>query len=289
MPELPEVQTVVNDLQTIVGDSITGFWSDFEKGIKTKEFGKKITGQEIIRIFRSGKNIVITLKNGHSIIVHLKMTGQLLLKVESGKLKVENNKDADKYEKYVHHIFYLGKNHTLNFSDIRKFGTLELADEKTLAEKISTKGLDPFSVEYTFKNFQLLLVRGKNKTSHSRVTGKNLKQFLMDQSFISGIGNIYASEIPFDAKLSPLRKINSFNTVESKKLFSSIKKILSKAIKLRGTSFSDYRDANGKTGSFQKFLKVYGKAGKKCPTCDTIVHKVIIGQRSTFYCPKCQK
>jgi len=280
MPELPEVQTIVNDLQTIVGKKITGFWSDFEKAIRTKDFEKKVIGKKIASVFRSGKNIIIQLDSGAAIVLHLKMTGQLLVKTKGEKLKLKNSADSEKYAKYVHHVFYLDKNDKLNFSDIRKFGTLELVSEDALKKKISEKGLDPFSPEYSFKNFKILLGRAKNK---------NLKQFLMDQSFVSGIGNIYASEIPFEAKISPLRKIDLLSKQEEKTLFHSIKKILTKAIKLRGTSFSDYRDSSGKKGSFQNFLKVYKKNGQKCKRCATMVEKITIGQRSTFYCPVCQK
>ena len=274
MPELPEVQTVVNDLQSLVGKKITGFFSNFKKAVKTEGFEKKILEKRILTVFRSGKNIVITLENYESIVVHLKMTGQLLFR------KTLDKKTETKYEKHIHHTFELGKDHVMYFSDIRKFGTLELLDKETLNKKISEKGLDPFSDAYTLPNFKKLLERAKNK---------NLKQFLMDQTFIAGIGNIYASEIPFAIKISPLRKIGDLSSREEKVLFDSIQKILAKAIRLRGTSFSDYRDSAGKKGAFQNFLKVYKRNGQKCNTCDTIIKKIVIGQRSTFYCPSCQK
>jgi formamidopyrimidine-DNA glycosylase len=274
MPELPEVQTVVNDLQKIIRDKIIDFWSDFPKGIKTKKFAEDIKEKKITTIFRGGKNIIIELENKSAIIAHLKMTGQILLEDHAEK------NDRQKYSKHIHHVFYLKKQGRINFSDIRKFGTLELVDEITLKKILEAKGLDPISSNYTFENFIILLQKSKKM---------NLKQFLMDQSLIAGIGNIYASEIPFDVKISPLRKIDSLTAAESKKLFTSIKKILEKAIKLRGTSFSDYRDSKGKKGAFQNFLKVYKKNGQKCKKCDTMVEKIIIGQRSTFYCPKCQK
>lgn len=111
----------------------------------------------------------------------------------------------------------------------------------------------------------------------------------MDQSAISGIGNIYASEIPFDAELNPLRKIATLETKEINSLHKSIVKILAKAVDLRGTSFSDYRDAKGQKGGFQNELKVYGKAGKKCSNCGTIIEKNVVEQRSTFHCPTCQR
>lgn len=285
MPELPEVQTIVNDLQKIISDTIIGFWSDFKKAISVKinneDFEKIVTHKKIINIFRNGKNIIIELEKKYFIIIHLKMTGQLLLSQNfqfpaSGFQIPKQNK----YDKHVHHIFKFKKNGELKFSDIRKFATLEIVDEKIFKEKSEQKGLDPFSKKYTLKNFTTLI----NKNSK-----KNLKQFLMNQSIISGIGNIYASEIPFDAKISPLRKINSLSELEIKELFNSIKKILQKAIKLRGTSFSDYRDSSGEKGSFQNFLKVYKRNSQKCKNCDTIIKKVAVEQRSTFYCSHCQK
>jgi formamidopyrimidine-DNA glycosylase len=271
MPELPEVQTIVNDLQQIVGDQITGFVSYWPKAVKNssvKKFVASISGSKILSIERIGKNIAIKLNSESYIILHLKMTGQLVL----------DNKNAD--AKYARHIFYLKKHGALEFRDIRKFGTLEIIDATRLAALRASKGIDPFAKDFTLKKFFALLDKQKNKV---------VKVFLMDPKIISGIGNIYASEILFEAKILPNRKTASLETEEIKKLYQSIKKILRKAVLLRGTSSSDYRDAKGEKGSFQNHLKVYQRAGKKCLKCDTIVGKVIIGQRSTFYCPSCQK
>jgi len=287
MPELPEVQTVVNDLQIITGDTIIGFWSDFEKAVKAKNFKKEIIGGKIKNIKRLGKNIVIELDNKKFILIHLKMTGKLIL-VESQKSKVKSEETQEKVSKHLHHIFYLKKHGSLEFHDIRKFATLDLADAEKISQITQSKGMDPFDKDFTLQNFTDTIVSKENKTCHSRVTGKSIKSVLMNQSLISGIGNIYASEIPYDAKLNPLRKISSLNKDEIKSLYKSTLKILTKAIKLRGTSISDYRDANGKKGGFQNHLRVYGKAGKKCAKCDTIILKNIVEQRSTFHCPTCQ-
>jgi len=271
MPELPEVQTIVNDLQPIVGDTFTGFVSYWPKSIKNssvKKFTNSISGRKILDIERIGKNIVITLDSNAYIILHLKMTGQLVLDT------------VDENTKYARHIFYLKKHGALEFRDIRKFGTLEVVDAKQLAALRTSKGVDPFANNFTLNHFSTLLGKQKNK---------NIKIFLMDPKLISGIGNIYASEILFEANILPMRTANSLKTAEIRKLHQSIKKILQKAIRFRGTSSDDYRDTKGKKGSFQNHLKVYQKAGKKCPKCDTIIKKSIIGQRSTFYCPRCQR
>jgi len=270
MPELPEVQTIVNDLQTIVGDTLTGFVSLWPKAVKNSSVKKCITaisGRKILGIERIGKNIAITLDSGSYIILHLKMTGQLVLNT------------VDENKKYTRHIFYLKKHGALEFRDIRKFGTLEIVNAKKRAVLKASKGVDPFAKDFTLNYFSKLLDKQKNKV---------IKTVLMDQQVIAGIGNIYASEILFEAKILPMRTASSLKTAEIRKLHQSIKKILQKAIVLRGTSTSDYRDTKGKKGDFQNYLKVYQKAGKKCAKCGTIVEKSIIGQRSTFYCPNCQ-
>ena len=272
MPELPEVQTIVNDLQILTGDTITGFWTDFEKAIKTRNFKKALVGEKIKSIKRLSKNIVIELSSNNAIIIHLKMTGKLLI----NKQVSTNNLQ----QKHLHHIFSLKKNNALVFSDIRKFATLELISRDKLSEIEKTKGVDPFSKDFTLETFSKIITKHKNK---------NIKSILMNQAAIAGIGNIYASEIPYDAKLNPMRKLSSLTSTEIRLLHHSILKILTKAIEMRGTSISDYRDANGKKGGFQNQLKVYGKAGKKCHKCDTIIAKEIVEQRSTFYCPTCQK
>jgi formamidopyrimidine-DNA glycosylase len=269
MPELPEVQTIVNDLQILTNDTIISFWTNFKKAIKSDDFEENIIGKKIKNIERIGKNIVIRLSDDHLIIVHLKMTGKLLTNKLSSNLP----------SKHLHHIFHLRKNGSIEFHDIRKFATIELINNEKLSAMIALKGINPFSKDFTVATLKKIISNKKTK---------NIKSFLMDQTAISGIGNIYASEIPFHAKLNPLRKIDTLTVEEIKTLHSSILKILTKAIKMRGTSISDYRDAKGEKGGFQNELKVYGKAGKICEKCDTMIEKVIVEQRSTFFCSHCQ-
>ncbi|EKE20256.1 MAG: hypothetical protein ACD_8C00029G0001 [uncultured bacterium] len=274
MPELPEVQTIVNDLQKIIGDEFAGFFSDFPKAVKTDFFEKEILGSKIRSVSRLGKIILINLENKNSIAIHLKMTGKLLL-VESGDSKAENTQ-----EKHLHHIFDLKKNGKINFHDVRKFATISLLKEADIWEIKKKYGIDPIDEDFEIKDLVEILEKRK---------GKPIKSILMDNSVILGIGNIYASEILFDAKILPMRLGKSLSKIEVKKLHHSIKKILELAIKLRGTSVSDYRDSHGAKGSFQHELKVYKRNGQKCNKCDTIIEKVVIGQRSTFFCPNCQK
>lgn len=276
MPELPEVQTIVNDLQEIVGDQFTDFFSDFPKAVKSssqEKFRGKIVGKKIESVNRLGKIILINLSSKESIAIHLKMTGKLIL-VESRKSKA---KSAG--EKHLHHIFYLKKHGALEFHDVRKFATISLLDEKDVDLIKKDYGIDPIATLFSKKDLDAILEKRKNKS---------IKLVLMDNSVILGIGNIYASEILSDAGILPTKTAGSLNSEEVSELHTSIKKILKKAIRLRGTSVSDYRDSRGLKGSFQNELKVYKKHGQKCKTCDTIIEKVIIGQRSTFFCPKCQ-
>ena len=271
MPELPEVQTIVSDLKkAIVGKKIVSFESSFTKALKSgtlTDFKKNIIGEKIIGVERIGKNIVINLNSGMTILVHLKMTGQLV------------SSESPEKTKHLHHCFILNKG-SLCFYDIRKFGTLSLIGTSELGGKFSKLGIDPLSKGFNLRRMEEILKKNSSK---------NIKVLLMDQALISGIGNIYASEILFDAKISPLRKAAGLTKKETGQLLESTKEILKKAILMRGTSVSDYRDASGKKGSFQNALKVYKKNGQECAACGTIIEKSVIGQRSTFYCPKCQK
>lgn len=286
MPELPEVQTIVTDLnKKIKGDTITDFWSDHKKAIKNKfdDFVRGIKGRKILGTERIGKNIFINLSGNKTLYIHLKMTGHLLIKRKEAKDKKQKSDHFnDRVNQYVHHIFYLGKNKKMEFSDLRKFAKIVLADTDKInsLKEIESLGIDVMSEKFTLKKFQEVIEKKKNK---------KIRDILMEQNILAGIGNIYASEILFEARIYPERKVSSLGDKEVKNIFEAIKNILKKAIKMRGTSDSDYRDTSGAPGGFQKVLKVYRKAGEKCPSCDTMIKRIKIGQRSAFVCPKCQK
>ena len=303
MPELPEVQTIVDDLnRKIKGDTIVGFWSDWKKSVKmpVEKFTQEIKDKKILNARRIGKNIFINLSGGKTIYLHLKMTGHLLIKPQiqnsksktpnskfqtGSKFKLKSQKEPDyfseKVNQYIHHIFYLKSGRTLEFSDLRKFGKIILTDTDKIGEikEIKELGVDAMSRDFTPKKLDEILDRRKTK----------IKLLLMDQSKIAGIGNIYVSEILFEAGILPRRSADEISSKGRKKLFHAIKKTLKKAIKLRGTSDSDYRDTSGAPGKFQEVLKVYRRAGKRCPRCGTIIQREKMGQRGTFFCPKCQK
>lgn len=305
MPELPEVQTIVSDLNgKIKGDTIVGFWSDWPKAIKgksLKNFQKEIGGRKILGVRRLGKNIFLDLSGGKVLYIHLKMTGHLLIKsqiqnskfqtnsIPSTRDKIKNSKHDyfdDRVNQYVHHIWKLknksGREKTMEFSDVRKFAKIILDDAEKINSlpEIKKLGVDALSPQFTFRKFEEILEKRKTKP---------IGILLLEQDLLAGIGNIYRSEILFEAGILPSPPAGKLSAEEKKKLFQAIGKVLRKAVKLRGTSDSDYRDTAGAPGNFQKVLRVYRRAGEKCLKCGTIIKRIGLGQRSAFYCPVCQK
>jgi len=170
----------------------------------------------------------------------------------------------------------------MEFSDVRKFAKIILADTQKISAlpEIKKLGLDAMSPQLTLKKFKEISEKKKNKS---------VGLVLMDQEVIAGIGNIYRSEILWEAGLLPTKMVKDIKEAEWRKLYAALKKVLKKAIRMRGTSESDYRDTAGAPGNFQKALRVYKKNGKKCPKCGIIIKRQMLGQRSLFFCPQCQK
>ncbi|MCK5286166.1 MAG: DNA-formamidopyrimidine glycosylase [Candidatus Pacebacteria bacterium] len=284
MPELPEVQTIVSDLEEkVVGKTIMGFESEWKKRVRPSfsNFKKGVIGKKIVNSRRIGKHIILNLDNNFSIVIHLKMTGHLLLKPK--KLSSRSAKFFDeRVNGYVRHYFEFKDGSRLEFSDMRKFAWVALVKTKDVKKmkEISSLGVDALSEKLTFKKFNELL----NKKPKSKIG-----IILLDQKWIAGIGNIYRSEILFDARIYPERLVINLDLNERKKIYSAMRKILKRAVKLRGTSDVDYRDTGGKKGTFQNFLKVYRKTGKRCVGCKGLVKTMKMGQRSVFYCENCQK
>ena len=265
---------------------ITGFWSGWKKSVRmpVEQFEREIKGKKILSSSRIGKNIFLNLSGGKTIYIHLKMTGHLLVKFPISNFQFPKNKKSyfdDKVNQYIHHIFSLKSGRTLEFSDVRKFGKIVLEDTDKIGKikEIGALGADAMSPKFTFEMFDEILDKKTTK----------IKLLLMDQGKIAGIGNIYAGEILYEAGIMPTRRAERISHEERKRLHHAIKKVLEKGIQLRGTSDSDYRDTSGAPGRFQEALKVYRRAGKRCGKCGTIVKRIVLGQRGTFYCPRCQK
>lgn len=287
MPELPEVETIVRDLQkSIINQKIEDVWSDNKKVIKKpksfEQFRKEIKGKKIEKVWRRGKNIIFNLSENKALLIHQKLTGHLLVGqwiLDNGcwKSKIKGPLQ-EKVNTYIHLLFTLNNGQMLALSDLRKFAKAELWDRKKLEKELSSLGPEPLKENFTFKMFQESFQGKKGK----------IKQVLMDQKVIAGIGNIYSDEILFKAKIHPFKNTSELNQLELKKIYSAIKGILKKAIKLQGTSISDFRNIRGRPGSFNKIRKVYRREGEKCKRCGIIIQRVKIGGRSAHFCPKCQ-
>lgn len=283
MPELPEVQTVVSQLdRKITGKRVVSVWSDWKKKILTPfaTFTKTLKGARVIGARRLGKHIVIDLDNGHSIVAHLKMTGHFLVKDE------KNRRDPaftdDPINGYIHHIISFNDHTTLEFSDMRKFGWLKLMPTAEVNEhkSIAELGIDALSRKLTPALFREILTKRQTRT---------VGAVLLEQNLIAGIGNIYRSEALFLAGILPHRRIATLTPAEWKKLLPAIKQVLRHAVRLRGTSDGDFRDTDGLQGRFKRVLYVYGRTGEPCKKCGTMVERKKIGSRSTFSCSRCQK
>lgn len=291
MPELPEVETLIRALKKeITGRKIRDVWTDFPKNIKEpknfSDFKSKIKNKKIQKVWRRGKNIIIDLSENLAILIHQKMTGHLLI----GKWKLENGKWQpqirgpleESVNRFIHLIFWLDNGKMLALSDLRKFAKIILMETKKLSELEDLKklGPDPLEKNFSFGKFKQIIEESKGK----------IKQVLMNQEVISGIGNIYSDEILWLAKISPFKEIKTLNNREIKNIYTATKKILREAIKLKGDSMSDYRLITGVKGGYQKIQKVYRREGKPCFRKDGgIIQRAKIGGRSAHFCPVCQK
>ena len=230
--------------------------------LASKIIGKKIGNRKIVGLRRRAKILIIDFSNGSSLIFHLKLTGQLIFN--------------EKPSKYTRKVFNFDDGTWLVFNDLRKFGWYKIVKEtKTIEEKFG-----PEALEVKFKEFEILLKKRLNS---------KIKTLLMDQKFIAGIGNIYSDEILFASKVHPLRQIKTLQDKEIKSIHQNIKKILIKAIKYRGTTKQDYRDAFGQKGDNSDYLKIYQRKGESCIRCRAEIKRIKIGGRSAHFCPVCQK
>lgn len=235
-------------------------------------FISEIKGAKIEDVGRRGKAILIYLSNNNVLIIHLKIAGSLLYQRE----------EEERLPK-TQVVLKLNNGYELRFRDYRKFGFVKLAKVKNLSFEPELKelGAEPLDDSFTIEVFQNLL--------RKRLRSK-IKALLLDQSFIAGIGNIYADEILFYARVMPDRLASDLKEEEVLRIHSGIKKILTKAIEERGSSIATYTDLMGSPGNFTNFLKVYGKAGKPCPNdCKGIIEKIKIAGRGTHFCRNCQK
>ncbi len=308
MPELPEVTTTVKGLQSVLPKlTIKDVWTDlavknqkvkqFQKTIKNDQFFKKlkklVSGARVLNVERRAKNILINLSNDQTILIHMKMTGHLIF----GKYIFHKKKNKwtpdkkeikelhDPYNRFIHAVFSLSNKKHLAFCDARKFGkitifpTRELTSPDNLLNKL---GPEPLDITFTFEKFVERLKIKKNS---------KIKSVLIDQSIISGIGNIYSDEMLWSSSIHPESKPRNIPNIKLKLLYKSMRKVLITGINFGGDSTSDYRNIRGAKGNFQGKHNVYRRENKKCVKkgCNGVIIRKVIGGRSAHFCNHHQK
>ncbi len=273
MPELPEVETIRTTLSEHVSDSkiekVKLIWASAVCGWEDQSFEDLVTGRRIQTIDRRGKYLLIRLDSDLTLIAHMRMTGRL-------------NYFAEKQEPAKHTHVVLSLDHgEVHFSDVRKFGRIQAIPTPLCFSGSSLCKLGPEPLEAEFTPGILKERFGKKKLS--------IKAALLDQHVLAGMGNIYVDESLFQAGISPERGVDTLSEEEISKLHRAIQNVLQAGIDAQGTSFRDYRDANGEKGFFEQALQVYGRGGKPCTVCGQTLERVRLAGRTTVYCSSCQK
>lgn len=273
MPEKPEVITVARTLEEkILGKKITDchiYWNNIIAFPTAKEFQNKIKNQMIHKITTRGKFLVLELDHDN-LLIHLRMEGKFLFR---GK-----NEPLGKHE---HVEFLLDDKESFRYHDVRKFGKMYLISKE---DTYQVKPLSELGYEYDDLNLT-------KEYLYEKIHSKNLpiKTVLLDQTIIAGIGNIYDNEILFMSKISPQKKASQLTKKDCQNIIDNTKIVLQKAITLGGTTIRSFTSAEGVHGLFQNELLIHGKNGEKCIHCGSIIQKIQIGGRGTYYCPSCQK
>ncbi len=329
MPELPEVETTVRGLRKyVVGKTITDFWCDWPNMIRyttPATLGKLISGSKIVAVRRRAKHILIDLKSQNkretnkTLVIHMKMTGHLLY----GQYKRCNEQSArsnlqtwravgagplrdDPYNRFIHAIWTLvpaslplrqgfagqarlrGAKMHLAFSDMRKFGRIALHDTHNLYNAKELENLGPELWDLDVNRF-IAIYLPNNKTGRTTSRG-TIKQKLLDQRLLAGVGNIYADESLWASGIHPLSRPSQVPKAKLSELFRALVSITKQSLKTGGDSMSDYRNVDGEGGRFQNFHKAYKQTGKPCTKrgCKGIIKRIVVSMRGTHYCPKHQ-
>ena len=271
MPELPEVQTVVDSLRPKICDKRFSKVEVLEEVLVEKpeieEFKDILTEQKIESIRRRGKYIIMELGNGYYLVTHLRMTGRFIY-----------NDTVEEVGEYDYILFEFVEGGELRLGSKRKFTRVYLVDDLAEAGSLTDLGPEPLSDEFTLDEFRNMIAKRRGR----------MKPLLLNQKFIAGIGSIYADESLFIAGIHPERKADTLNGGEITELYEAIKTVLAEGIKHRGTTKWDYVDASGEAGSYQDELRVYDRAGEECFVCGTMVQRIEVGSRSAYFCPRCQ-
>jgi formamidopyrimidine-DNA glycosylase len=268
MPELPEVETIKNELSPwVVGQSFTKIDiadARLVSGGSAQKVRRGLVGQRVENLERRGKYLIFHLSNGRSLIMHLRMTGSLLL----------NPKEVNRY---VRAVFGLSNGQRFIFSDRRRLGVMWLVDDAaTVIGKLGPEPLD--------RGFTADVLR--QRLGRHRIP---IKAALLDQHVVAGIGNMYADEALFAARIHPLRKANSLSPEEVQSLHNSIREVLKAAIGNKGASVDSYVRPDGELGTAHFDFKVAHKGGERCPVCGGAIERIAVQGRGTYFCPRCQR
>ncbi|MEI8339394.1 MAG: DNA-formamidopyrimidine glycosylase [bacterium] len=285
MPELPEVETLRRELnKLLVGQTIKNvevLWTKAILPMTAKKFTTELLGQKVESVDRRAKMLIVNFSNGKSLVFHLKMTGQVIFVPKKGGATFGGHPTSDVQTpgKHTRLILEFKNGDHLYFNDMRKFGWSRLVSATELNTLTSHSGPEPlskdFSADFLFDLFQ-------------KYPNRTLKQILLDQTLIAGIGNIYADESCFLSGLMPNRKAGTVNQKQAAELYKQIVAVLKLSISKGGTSSRNYRRSDGSRGSFVPCLMVYGRAGETCKKCRALIQKIKHAGRGTHFCPQCQ-
>lgn len=270
---MPEVETVRRSIEArLVGERLKGvqlYFPGCVEGIPPEELPHQLLGKRIEGVDRIGKYLILLLSGGERLVVHLRMTGRL-------QLSSSNEPGIGPYTRL---LFEFESGLALRFDDVRKFGrVMWFPSLEALKARIEV-GPEPISPEFTVERLRTLLAGRK----------RPIKSLLLDQQLIGGVGNIYADESLFRAKVAPWREARSLTAAEVEALWRALGETLREGVEYKGTTLRDYVDGDGRPGEYGERLRVYGREGKPCPACGGPVARVKIGGRSSFHCPRCQQ
>ena len=296
MPELPEVETIARQLhELVVGRVVDGFeslWVRLTEPVPAEHVAARLRGRRIVAVRRRGKFVVFDLDGGEALIVSLRMTGQLLF-----------HENGAPEERFLRAVIRFADGTALHFADTRKFGRMAVVDAAVLGQGArpptgrgapppgprgdrlrvplhESLGVEPLSRAFTVKWLSAFLQRRRRAP---------IKPLLLDQRGIAGVGNIYAIEALWRAKIHPLRKAGSLRAQEVARLREALRWVLRKGIRYGGASRRDYVDARGNEGRMQREFKVYAREGEPCPRCGRAIVRSVVAGRGTFHCPRCQR
>ncbi|KRT67402.1 MAG: DNA-(apurinic or apyrimidinic site) lyase/Formamidopyrimidine-DNA glycosylase [candidate division WWE3 bacterium CSP1-7] len=273
MPELPEVETIRKQLnKEVAGLSVVDIWTDAPKMIRPsqREVLKRTKGQRVTAVERRGKLLIFRLAGKENLVLHLRLSGQLFL-----------HKPNDSRDPFLHVIIKLSNGKELRFNDQRKFGYISLvASDEDLEKIVAGYGPEPFA-DLTLEKFSAALKR----------SGRAIKVLLLDQKAVSGIGNIYANEALWLAKIHPEAKSSSISDSQIKSLYEAVLKVLEDGLRLGGATIADdkYRNLYGERGNYAQVVRVYQRKGQPCQRCGHKIEYLRVGQRGTFVCSNCQR